>query len=164
MQAVAAAMRRQAGPSAMKIKGVVPILNVSDVAASLAWFEQLGWTRSFTWNVGGSIEGAADANEHGVANFAGLFAGDFQVFLCRDGQGGRGALPRCPGDEQNGGTWMSWWLDSPADVDAAHALALQHGMHVSWPPTDEPWGVREFHLVHPDGHVFRIGAGTGVAD
>lgn len=59
---------------------------------------------------------------------------------------------------------MSWWLDSPADIDAAHALALQHGMHVSWPPTDEPWGVREFHLVHPDGHVFRIGAGTGVAD
>lgn len=76
----------------MKIKGVVPILNVSDVAASLAWFEQLGWTRSFTWNVGGSIEGAADANEHGVANFAGLFAGDFQVFLCRDGQA---AAARC---------------------------------------------------------------------
>lgn len=92
MQAVAAAMRRQAGPSAMKIKGVVPILNVSDVAASLAWFEQLGWTRSFTWNVGGSIEGAADADEHGVANFAGLCAGDFQVFLCRDGQA---AAARC---------------------------------------------------------------------
>ena len=27
------------------------------------------------------------------------------------------------------------------------------------PPTDEPWGVREFHLRHPDGHTFRIGAG-----
>jgi len=26
------------------------------------------------------------------------------------------------------------------------------------PPTDEPWGVREFHLRHPDGHTFRVGA------
>ena len=24
------------------------------------------------------------------------------------------------------------------------------------PPTDEPWGVREMHVRHPDGHVFRI--------
>ena len=54
---------------------------------------------------------------------------------------------------------MSWWLPSPADVDAAHALALHHGMTVTWPPTDEPWGVREFHLRHPDGHTFRVGAG-----
>ena len=51
---------------------------------------------------------------------------------------------------------MSWWVDTPADVDAAHALALEHGLEVSWPPTDEPWGVREFHLRHPDGHTFRI--------
>jgi uncharacterized glyoxalase superfamily protein PhnB len=56
---------------------------------------------------------------------------------------------------------MSWFLDSPAAVDAAHALALQHGMTVTWPPTDEPWGVREFHLRHPDGHTFRVGAGIG---
>ena len=26
------------------------------------------------------------------------------------------------------------------------------------PPTDEPWGVREFHLRHADGHTFRISA------
>ena len=25
----------------------------------------------------------------------------------------------------------------------------------TWPPTDEPWGVRELHVRHPDGHVFR---------
>jgi hypothetical protein len=56
---------------------------------------------------------------------------------------------------------MSWWVDSPAVVDAVHALALSHNMLVTWPPTNEPWGVREFHLRHPDGHVFRVGAGTG---
>ena len=30
------------------VRHVTPILNVSDVGASLAWFEQLGWTRGFT--------------------------------------------------------------------------------------------------------------------
>jgi hypothetical protein len=29
------------------------------------------------------------------------------------------------------------------------------------PPTDEPWGVREMHVRHPDGHVFRISKGLG---
>ena len=54
---------------------------------------------------------------------------------------------------------MSWFLGSPAEVDAAHAVALSHGMTVTHPPTDEPWGVREFHLRHPDGHTFRVSAG-----
>lgn len=134
----------------MKIQGVIPILNVNDVPASLAWFAKLGWSRSFCWNDGGLIDGAADSNAHGPASFAGLCHGEQQIFLCRDGQGGRGA---------GHGTWMSWLLASPAEVDAAHEVALREGMHVSWPPTDEPWGIREFHLVHPDGHVFRIGAG-----
>ena len=54
---------------------------------------------------------------------------------------------------------MSWFLESPAQVDAVYKLALEQGMTVTWPPTDEPWGIREFHLRHPDGHTFRIGAG-----
>ena len=32
-------------------------------------------------------------------------------------------------------------------------------MEVSWPQTDEPWGVREFHLRHPDGQTFRVSSG-----
>jgi hypothetical protein len=31
-------------------------------------------------------------------------------------------------------------------------------VNISWPPTDEPWGVRECRLVHPDGHTFRVSA------
>jgi uncharacterized glyoxalase superfamily protein PhnB len=54
---------------------------------------------------------------------------------------------------------MSWWLAAPAEVDAVYKLALEHGLIVTWPPTNEPWGVREFHLRHPDGHTFRVSAG-----
>ena len=70
-------------------------------------------------------------------------------------------MPKFTGDDESGGVWMSWFLASPADVDAAHALAVQHGMTITMPPTNEPWNVREFHLRHPDGHTFRVGAGTG---
>jgi uncharacterized glyoxalase superfamily protein PhnB len=55
---------------------------------------------------------------------------------------------------------MSWFLASPAEVDAAHQLALEQGIIVTRPPTDESWGVRECHIRHHDGHTFRVSAGT----
>ena len=33
------------------------------------------------------------------------------------------------------------------------------GLEVTFPPTDMPWNVREMHLRHPDGHVFRVSRG-----
>ena len=146
----------------MNVRSVTPILNVSDVPASLAWFERLGWARSFTWNDGGAIEGAADANFAGPAQFAGVCCGEAQIFLCRGAQGSRGGpFPRHAGDDDTGGVWMSWWMGSPADVDEAHRLAVRHGVTVVRAPEDEPWGVRECQIEHPDGHTFRISAGLG---
>ena len=152
----------------MAIVGITPILNVRDVPASLAWFESLGWKRGFTHNQGGMIAGAADRDAHGPAGFASVCIpgghGDAQVFLCCDGQGSRGTImPRWPGDDATDGVWMSWWLDAPASIDAMHADCVRRGYIVTMPPTDEPWGVREFHLRHPDGHMFRVSAGLGRA-
>jgi catechol 2,3-dioxygenase-like lactoylglutathione lyase family enzyme len=153
----------------MAIRGVTPILNVSSVPASFAFFESLGWRRGFAWNDGGMIEGAADSNAHGPAAFGsvcgeGEGGGEAQIFLCTEGQGGRGTIePRWPGDDRTDGVWMSWWLDSPASVDAMHDACLRHGHRVTMPPTDEPWGVRELHLRHPDGHMFRVSAALAPA-
>lgn len=147
----------------MPIHAVTPILNVSDIGRSLAWFETLGWTRGFTWNDGGMIgsgDCAADSNEHGPAGFASICSGKAEIFLCRGGQGSRGTIePKFAGDDQTDGVWMSWWVDSPAEVDRMFSIARSNGMTVTSPPTDEPWGVREFHLRHPDGHMFRVSAG-----
>jgi uncharacterized glyoxalase superfamily protein PhnB len=154
----------------VKVTSVSPILNVSDVPASMAWFEKLGWERHFSGNGGGMIAGAADQNAHGPAHFAGVGNGEVKVFLCRGGQGSRGTAPdlaaiaRAGGrvdDDDTGGVWMSWWVETPADVDAAYQLAVKNGVAVVWPPTDEPWGVRECRIVHPDGHTFRISAHLG---
>ena len=132
----------------MNVSCLTPILNVSDMAVSFAWFEKLGWKKLWDWGT--------------PPTFGAVGSGKVEIFLCLGAQGSRGRpQPKFTGDDETGGVWMSWFLGSPAEVDAAHALALQHGMTVTHPPTNEPWGIREFHLQHPDGHTFRVGAGTG---
>jgi catechol 2,3-dioxygenase-like lactoylglutathione lyase family enzyme len=140
---------------------ITPILNVSSVPDSLAWFERLGWRRTFTWNPHGMIAGAADGDGHGPATFAGVGAGEVEVFLCRDGQGARGTLPITMDDERTGGVWLQVWLKTSAEVDAAHALAVSRGLRVNSPPSDRPWGTRECWLTHPDGHTLRLSARPG---
>lgn len=143
----------------MKLTGITPILNVSNVGASIEWFEKLGWKRGFTWNDGGMMTPGATSNAYGPANFGNVCAGECEIFLCRGAQGSRGTTQfQAPGDEETGGVWMSWWLQTPREVDEVHSLAVQHGFVVSWPPTNEPWGVRECRIMHPDGHTFRISA------
>ena len=77
-------------------------------------------------------------------------------------QGGRGRGANTTtfqhdGDEQGDkGVWMSVWVD---DVDEMHKQCVAAGLEVTFPPTEMPWNVREMHLRHPDGHVFRVGRG-----
>lgn len=133
----------------MPIGAITPILNVSSVTASQAWFEKLGWRTGFQW-----------APDDGAPGFGSVCTDKSEIFLCVGAQGSRGTItPKFPGDDQTDGVWMSWWMDNAAEVDALHATALAAGFMVTYPPTDEPWGVREFHLRHPDGHMFRISAG-----
>ncbi|XHS79116.1 VOC family protein [Burkholderiaceae bacterium UC74_6] len=144
----------------MNVKGLTPILNVSSVPDSMRWFMQLGWTVGFAWDGDAMLDIHADHSLVDRARFGSVCSGETQIFLCKDGQGLRGGKPaRFDGENDTGATWMSWWLGSPAEVDAAHQLAVSHGVTVLWPPTDEPWGVRECRIMHPDGHVFRLGAG-----
>ena len=60
----------------MQAKGLTPILNVSDIQRSFLWFEKLGWKRSLEWG--------------DPPTFGSVSSGACEVFLCLDGQGGRG--------------------------------------------------------------------------
>jgi catechol 2,3-dioxygenase-like lactoylglutathione lyase family enzyme len=42
------------------------------------------------------------------------------------------------------------------DVDGAYAEALQLGLEIVHPLTDEPWGVRRFFVRAPDGTVVNV--------
>ena len=129
----------------MQAHRVNPILNVSNIRESFAWFEKLGWKKSWDWG--------------DPPDFGGVCSGDCEIFLCLNGQGGRGkgsaSMTFGPKGNQSGdkGAWMSIWVD---DVDAIHQHCVAQGLDVTWPPKDMPWNVREMHVRHPDGHVFRI--------
>jgi uncharacterized glyoxalase superfamily protein PhnB len=133
----------------MLTHALTPILNVSNIPDSFAWFEKLGWEKAWDWGE--------------PATFGGVCSGDVQIFLCENGQGGRGkganAKTFGPGGDETAdrGVWISLWVE---DVDEAYRHCLEQGLDVTWPPTDMPWNVREMHVRHPDGHVFRIGKGT----
>ena len=138
----------------MPVQAVTPILNVTNVTDSITWFARLGWQRGFAWP-----EGDADPD------FGSVCSGKAEIFLCRGAQGSQGTIaPKFPGDDNTDGVWMSWWVGSPSEVDVMHQVAILNGMTVTHPPTDEPWRVREFHLRHPDGHMFRVSAGLETSD
>jgi catechol 2,3-dioxygenase-like lactoylglutathione lyase family enzyme len=132
----------------MHVKHLTPILNVSDLRQSFAWFEKLGWKKGWEWGE--------------PPSFGGVCSGHCEIFLCQGGQGGRGGSGPSfgPGSDEatETGVWMSLWVD---DVDAVHRHCIEQGIDVVFPPTDMPWGVREMHVRHPDGHVFRIGRTIG---
>ena len=41
-------------------------------------------------------------------------------------------------------------------LDGVYRHCQTHGIEVTYPPADRDWHVREMHVRHPDGHVFRI--------
>jgi hypothetical protein len=43
----------------MGVEAVTPILNVSEIEASIVWFARLGWTVDFTWPAGEAQAGFA---------------------------------------------------------------------------------------------------------
>jgi len=43
-----------------------------------------------------------------------------------------------------------------ADVDEMHARAIEHRLEIVYPLTDEPWGVRRFFVVDPNGTTLNV--------
>src|SRR5215470_2023936 len=60
----------------MHAKRLTPILNVSNIQQSFAWFEKLGWQKAWDWG--------------NPPTFGGVCSGECEIFLCENGQGGRG--------------------------------------------------------------------------
>ena len=66
----------------------------------------------------------------------------------------KGEEPNQPNWKITDNMWNAYfWVD---DVDAVHADCLAADIEVTFAPADMSWGVRECHVRHPDGHVFRL--------
>ncbi len=87
---------------------------------------------------------------------------EFRVGDSQRCQGARSKSPLAPmrgfddAERPDSGAWMSIFIEN---VDEVHRHCVAQGIEITLPPTNMEWGVREMHVRHPDGHVFRIGTG-----
>lgn len=114
--------------------GIVPILNVKNVPASLEHYVKvLGFEKDWDWGE--------------PPTFASVSRECASIFLCQGAQGHSGA-------------WMSIFV---SDVDALHEEYKSSGATIRQPPTNFPWCMREMNIEDLDGHRLRMGTRTEAA-
>ena len=125
---------------------IKPILNVANVAASLAYYtETLGFEAVFAWS-----------NEAGFDHpTAPTFA---------EVRRGRAALMLAQNDQGGGQVWAYVDVASAQELDALHAAYAARGARIAAPPEDKPWNRREMRVQDLDGHTLRLGAPLGQHD
>ena len=122
----------------MPFRDAFPILEVSDVDASLGFYVGLlGFTEEFSF-----------PGEDGKPVFASLELDD-------------GTKLAIGGPKENVETGsVAIWLYTD-DVDAEFERLAGAGVKVITEPEDRPWGERQASLADPDGYTVHIGAPTG---
>jgi len=132
----------------MEAKGLTPILNVSDIAVTVAWFEKWGWKKLWDWGTPPTFGAVGSGKET-------------CIFLCQGAREAAAAAPTPPRFSRRETKRATRRLDvGLGGRRGRDAQALpRRRLEVTFPPTDMPWNVREMHLRHPDGHVFRVGRG-----
>ena len=122
--------------SVNRFENAVPILNVRNVPASIAYYvEKLGFLKEWDWGT--------------PPTFACVFRDNVRIFLCQGAQGAPG-------------TWISVFVH---DVDALHEDYKRRGANIRQAPANFPWGLREMNVEDLDGHCLRMGSeATGPAD
>jgi uncharacterized glyoxalase superfamily protein PhnB len=117
-----------------QLHGTQPVLQVADVAAAIAYYRDvLGFEVDF---VAGDppIHARVSSGERATASAARLRLIPF---------GGGGALP------DRG----YFWTHVGRDLDGLYEKYRAAGAEIVSPPTTQPWGLRDFRLRDPDGHL-----------
>src|SRR5690349_11870522 len=88
--------------SLVLVRDVTPILNVSDITSTFAWFEKWNWRKAWEWST--------------PARFGSVERDGCEIFVCQGAQGskGRGSNSRTfgPLGEQTSDHGVGWWSGS----------------------------------------------------
>ena len=117
-----------------ELHGVQPVLQVEDMNAAIAYYQKLGYEVDF-------ISGDPPVHAR-VSSGDRSFAGAARLRLVPFGGGG--ARP------DRG----YYWIHVGRDLDGRFAKFQAAGVDVASPPTDQPWGLRDFRIRDADGHLF----------
>jgi uncharacterized glyoxalase superfamily protein PhnB len=126
----------------LTLSGVTPSFTVSDVAKSLAWYQDvLGCVVKDRWESDGKLMGV----EMGAGAVIFMLGQD-------DWKKGRDRVK---------GEGFRLYCDTSQDVDRLAAQIKARGGTLAQEPEDEPWGARVFSVVDPDGFKITIAKKKG---
>ncbi len=119
-----------------QLHGLQPVLPVTDIASSVRFYvEVLGLELDFLYG---------DPARYGRVRHTG------------DGSPIYLHLSQLPAGERVAPAELRFHVGH--DVDGLFAAYVARGVQVVAPPTTQPWGLREFDLHDPDGHLLIFGA------
>ena len=138
-KAKAAPAKARAKAESLKMSEVSPALTVNDLNRSLAWYRDvLGFKTDERWEQDGKLMGVS------------LKAGGVTLMIAQDDWK--------KGRDRKKGEGFRLYYETKQNVDALAKKIEARGGKLDSPPTDQPWGTRDFALTDPDGFKITIGA------
>ncbi|HET9227365.1 MAG TPA: VOC family protein [Thermoanaerobaculia bacterium] len=125
-------MQERRQPETLRLRAVTPMITVTDLQASLAWYRDvLGFILAEEYKQGDQVVGVR------------LMAGAVQLLLTQD--------DFAKGRDRKKGIGLRLYCTTAQDVDQLAAAIKERGGQLAQEPTDQPWGARDFAVVDPDG-------------
>jgi uncharacterized glyoxalase superfamily protein PhnB len=122
-------------PESLRLRSVAPSLVASDIQRSLAWYRDvLGFTLEDEWREGTELRGVT------------LKAGATTFMITQDDW--------AKGRDRVKGVGFRLYCITAQDIDRLAAAIEARGGTLASQPITQPWGMRDFSVVDPDG--FRI--------
>lgn len=125
-------------PETLRIRSVAPSFTVNDLGKSLAFYRDvLGFVVTDRWERDGKLAGVE------------IVAGSVTFMLGQDDWK--------KGRDRVKGEGFRVYCTTVQDVDALAQRIKARGGTLAQEPTDQPWGMRDFAVVDPDGYKITIG-------
>ncbi|MBL8113817.1 MAG: VOC family protein [Acidobacteria bacterium] len=137
-----AASPKRSEPESLRLRAVSPSFTVNDLEASLKWYRDvMGFTEGKRYDDKGKLVGVE------------LLAGEAFFMLGQDDWK--------KGKNRAKGEGMRLYCMTVQDVDVLAAEIRARGGKLDQPPTDQPWGMRDFSVTDPDGFKITIARELG---
>ena len=135
-------MQERQKPESLRLRAVMPTLTVGDIARIMAWYRDvLGFIVADEMIHEGALVGAS------------IKAGSVAILLGQDNW--------AKGRDREKGVGFRLYCTTAQEIDEIAAEIVARGGELAQPPTDQPWGARDFSVVDPDG--FKISISTEIS-
>jgi len=130
-------MKDRKQPETLRLRVAMPAITANDLEASVAWYRDvMGFVVGEEYRVEGELQGVE--MKAGVVRFL-LSQDDF-----------------AQGRDRLKGLGLRIYCTTTQDVDELAAQIGARGGELIQPPTDQPWGARDFAVIDPDGFKISI--------